>query len=391
MAWALALVSGVASTALGSTTSARPPVHVKPVAAPAAPPDDLPSPALEVVVDVPPVDLPAIPDFGDAPPALLPMPRASAPPPARPVTARARSLSIDALNLCHAALGERRFAAALTACRAATVAWGGNHLAWYASANAEAATHGWSAARDAVARAVELRPDIAMYQLLYGAALYRAASERARSDDDPPRRFSAARVALTRALAIAPALWRAHYYLGCIALDRHAERDAAEHFTAALRANPSHRESYVALSELYRAGGHGSQALAVATIGTQRVPDAATLWFEVAMAYDALDAGSAAINALGRAIALSPDDVLLKLERGRLLFQRGDLGAARRDLEAAARVADPAVAAVAARARQLLAELEDGKLVGGTARRCRASRGCTSSVIPHARGRGSAD
>jgi tetratricopeptide (TPR) repeat protein len=375
------------------TTSARPPIQVTPTPAVPTTFDDLPGPPVELGPAMPPrVELPEIPDLRQSPPVAAP------PPVARPrpalVSARARNFSIDALNVCHAALRGGRHDAAIRSCRASVTAWRGNHRGWYGWAMAHSARREWGKARIAIEHAVVLRPDLAMYQLVYGVALYQLEAQRVRAaaDDGAPK-LDAARAALVRAIVIDPRLWRARYSLGCVERDRRADRAAAAQFTAAIRLQPSVSSSYVALAELYRATGHAAQALAVAKAGTAHVAtaDAATLWFEVAMAHDALNAGRAAIAAINRAVALRPDDAMLKLERGRLYFQRADLVAARRDLEDVARSTDPELAAEQRRASQLLDELaQDGAFPGATYRRCGAFGDCYPVTISNESWMGSA-
>src|SRR5438045_6515232 len=118
-------------------TSARPQVHVIPPPAAAKEglePDDLPGPPLEVGAGAPAVRLPAIPDFPStpdrAPSASEPVTVVTQAPERRIVTLTARNLSIDALNSCNEAIVQKRFSAAIAACRSAIAAWPGNHLAW---------------------------------------------------------------------------------------------------------------------------------------------------------------------------------------------------------------------------------------------------------------------
>jgi tetratricopeptide (TPR) repeat protein len=295
----------VPTLATAGVTSVRPPVQVTPlppvparpipVLAPHAPdagsapdPDDVPGPALEVE---PPViaelDLPEVPDLARLPsgrPERVPRP------PFRAVSPRARGVSIAALNACHAALRARRYEAASIACRTSIMAWPGNHRAWFGWANADIARRRWDAARAAVGQAVALRPDLAMYQMVYGITLYEAIAQRAAGDSQDRRQT--ARQAVVRALAIEPRLWRAHFYLGCIERDLHADRAAAEQLTTAIRLNPDHRAGYIALSELYRATGHFREALEVADAGLGRLPSAgaADLRREVALTHDAINA-----------------------------------------------------------------------------------------------------
>ena len=388
-------------------TSARPQVHV--VSPPAAAkeglePDDLPGPPLEVATGTPVVRLPAIPDFpsapGRAPSASAPVTVVTQAPERRIVTLTARNLSIDALNSCNEAIVQKRFTAAIGACRSSIAAWQGNHLAWYAAANAHVARDEWKDAAASLAHAVALRPDIAMYQMMYGIALYeveverfrqermnRAASKPSDDDDDssesaerpadaPVLHLDAARAALVRAATIAPTLWRTHSYLGLVYRDLRDPRAAAEELTAALRGNPLDRPSYVALTELYRRAGFAQQALAVAGIGANNLPGSAELWFEVAMSYEALKDSERAIEALTRGLAVAPDSMILRLQRGRLHVARHHNDLARRDLEPLKRLTDPRWALIKEAATLFLSRLGGGETPQDAYRVCKALNGC---------------
>lgn len=387
-------------------TSARPQVHVIPPPAAAnegLEPDDLPGPPPEVATGASTARLPAIPDFpstpGRAPAASAPVTVVTQAPERRIVTLTARNLSIDALNSCNEAITQKRFTAAIAACRASITAWQGNHLAWYGAGNAHMARDQWKEAAASLAHAVALRPDIAMYQMMYGIALYETEIERFRqerihraatrpsdgdadsdgadaSGDAPVLHLDAARAALVRAATIAPTLWRTHSYLGLVYRDLRDARAAAEELTAALRANPLDRPSYVALTELYRRAGFAQLALAVAGIGTNNLPDSAELWFEVAMSYEALKDLERAIEALTRGLAVSPDSMILRLQRGRLHVARHHNDLARRDLEPLKRVTDPRWALIKEAATLFLSRLGGGETPQDAYRVCKALNGC---------------
>jgi tetratricopeptide (TPR) repeat protein len=311
-------------------------------------------------------------------------------PPARPpVDGKVRGASLGHLGACNKAIVARQYDAAIAECTAATRAWDGNHLAWYTGASAHMAKGEWARATAAVERAVALRPDLGMYQLYHGVALYEAEHQRAREDQarkdgkkpdeiavDPSQlRLDAARDALRRAVKLAPDLWRAHYYLGRLYLDVDDGRRAAEQLTLTIKTHPAYRFGYLALSELYRRWGYSDAALAVALLGTAHVPAAEVgeLWFEAGMAHAAKQAegkagdpaseqaaGQAidkAIAAFGKAIAAKPDDAASKFQRGQLHLRKGDLASARADLEDVIASGDPRLARVKPIARQLLAQI----------------------------------
>jgi tetratricopeptide (TPR) repeat protein len=382
-------------------TSARPQVHVIPPPATGkegGEPDDLPGPPLEVVPGAANIKLPAVPDLvrtSDARSTPAPSPASVAvvtqAPQRKIVTLHARNLSVESLNTCNDAIAARRYKAALGACRSAIAAWEGNHLAWYGAGNAHMARDEWTLAAAALERAVTLRPDVAMYQMTYGIALYeaeiararqeRARKERKESDDggstDPTLlRLDAARAALVRAITIAPNLWRAHSYLGYLYRDLRDPRAAAEELSVALKANPGDRASYVALAELYRRTGFHTEALAVAVVGVANIPRSPELWFEVAMSYEALNDEDKAIDALTRGLAVAPESVILKVQRGRLYAIRHRAQLARRDLESVASNVDPAVAPAKQLAELLLAHLAGGISPQDAYRACKALNGC---------------
>jgi tetratricopeptide (TPR) repeat protein len=326
------------------------------VAPPASAASDAPAVLKELEIDLDPETKPAMRRFVDDP---------------------TLSASIERLNACNKAIAAKQYDAGIADCQAALEIWQDNHLAWYAWASAHLAKREWSQARALLDNTVTLRPDVAMYQLYHGIALYETERQQARQDqarktgkkpedvelDPAALNLDAARDALLAAVKLAPELWRAHYYLGRIHRDLDEPRRAAQRFTAAIRNNPGYRFGYIALSELYRRWDYLDHALAVATLGTTRVPAAEVteLWFEVAMVHDAKHANDKAIEAFGKVIAGRPDDAISKLQRGQLYFHKGDLVNARRDLEDVRRSPDPRVASAKPLASQLLAQIDSNK------------------------------
>jgi tetratricopeptide (TPR) repeat protein len=326
------------------------------------------------------------------------------PPLRKVVDASVRELSIHHLNACNKAIAGKRYDAAIAACQEATRTWEGNHLAWYARAGAHMAKREWHEAQAAIEHAVAQRPDLAMYQLYHGMALYEVAqlqvrAELARKQHRRPDEVSidpsvlhagqldAARDALLRAVKLAPDLWRAHYYLGRIHRDLDEPRLAAEQLTQTVKTHPGYRFGYVALVELYRRWGYVDQSLVVATLGTLRVPaaEAADLWLQVAMAYDAKAADDKAIAAIGKALAARPDDTYAKLQRGRIYFRKGEIDSARRDLEDVAKAADPKLDAARQLAAQMLLLLTSGRPAHNAMNKssCTASNICVILPAPN--------
>ena len=296
---------------------------------------------------------------------------AASPPLRRIVDETTINSSIAHLNACNKANAAKHFDAAIAECHSATAIWHDNHLAWYATASAHLAKRQWPEARAAIDNAVVLRPDLAMYQLYLGIALYESERQRVRDvqarrehkrpdevELDPTLlRLDAARDALARAVKLVPELWRAHYYLGRIYRDLDDAQRAAAEFTQTIKSHPGYRFAYIALSELYRRWDYLDQALAVAVLGAGRVaaPDSAELWFEAGMAHQARHADDRAIDAFSRAIAAG--DLPSKLQRGQVYLHKRDLAAARRDLEDVVRAPDADAAAARQLAGQLLQEI----------------------------------
>jgi tetratricopeptide (TPR) repeat protein len=284
-----------------------------------------------------------------------------------------RNTSVDHLNACNKANLAKQYDAAIKACQLAIKLWAGNHHAWYAWSGAHIARREWAQARVPIERAVALRPDLAMYQLYLGISLYetevqRAKEEQARRENKKPEdialdpsglKLDAARDALVRASSIAPMLWRAHYYLGRVFRDSDDPRRAAEQFRHTIVMHPTYRYGYIQLIQLYRRWDYVDQALAIANLGTATVPtaEAGELWFELGMAYDAKRADAKAIDAFTTAIAVRPDDMSAKFQRGQILARKGDVAAARRDLEEVARSTDPKLVSEKQVATQLLAQI----------------------------------
>jgi len=291
----------------------------------------------------------------------------------KPVSDPVRNASVAKLNECNKAIAARQYDAGIAACDAATKAWDGNHLAWYAWASAHMAKGEWPQATAAVEHAVTLRPDLGMYQLYHGIALYEAERQRVREAQAAQEhkkpdevtinpsalKLDAARDALLRATKLAPELWRAHYYLGRVYRDLDDARHAAEQFSLTVTTHPTYRFGYIALLELYRRWDYVDQALAIGLVGAANVApaEAGDLWFEVGMAYDAKRADDQAIDAFTKALASKPDDASAKFQRGQIYVRKGDSANARRDLEDVVKSSDPRLAPAKQLATQLLSRL----------------------------------
>ena len=330
---------------------------------------------------------------------------ASAPTPAMRavVPVRDRNDSIEQYERCNQLLDDHQLDAAIAACRQALARWPGNHLAWYALGNAFASRDHWRAAREAYDRAAQLRPDAAMYQLYDGIALYQLAVRQAHDDvaraqrgvpDDAttelrwatqdtslrghalrpyrlaaalalaasstPALVDAARRALATAAARAPQLWLASYYLGRLERDQDRTRRAAEAFSAAIRADPTQADPYVALIEVYRAWDLSDHSLAVARLASTHVTTGpvASLWYELGMAYEAKQDDAQALAAFTKVLSARDGNVRAKLQRGQIYLRMGELSNARRDLQTFLAAPDPTLGQAKQVARGLLDTVE---------------------------------
>ena len=295
------------------------------------------------------------------PPASKPAP--PAPPTARPAVAApgvkqvtlnpkdpaARDRSIKLSNEGTRAYGAKNHPEAIAAYTKAIAEWPGNHIAYYGLAGGHIGTKNWVAARDAMAKALELEPNEPMYNMVYGYVLYESAIAQAReaeakkmnvkpdqvSVDVSTINFDRALMHLAHAAKLEPGLWRAHYYIGRIHRDRGEARWAAESFDAALRSAPTDPGPWVALGELYRTWHFTDQAITVAKAGTANVTrDASDVWYVLAMSYDDKRDYPKSIEAFTKALDAKPDNAKATFQRGQALFRKGDFAKAKIDLEA---------------------------------------------------------
>lgn len=289
-------------------------------------------------------------------------PATMATPPAAPAPMRDAvdpavvNISNLAVDIANRAAANKQLDRAADYYQRAIAAWPGNHVAWYGRGLVLVQQGDPRAASEAFATAAKLRPDTAMYQMWAGIAAYEVARTASTSRDP-------ARAALERAVAIDPALWRAHYYLGRIARDELRERDAAEQFSAAIRYNSTQQGAYIALAELYRKWDYPALAVAVASIGARElgaVPAASDVLYVLGMAHTELRAHAKAIDAFTRALELSPGNHKARYQRGQVYFQRGKREDARRDLEAFLAAAPDSLAFARQQAQAMLADLGAG-------------------------------
>ena len=259
--------------------------------------------------------------------------------------------SIKLSNEATKALGQKQYETAIERYLKATEQWRENHTAWYGLAGAYIGKQDWSKAADALQNCVQIAPEQAMYQMVYGIALYNKAIDTARQDqarrenkkpeevwvDLTVVNFEKAQSALQEAIKLNPDLWKAHYYLGRIYRDTGKAKESAESLNKSLSYGPTDAAPWIALTELYRQWDYTDQAIQVATQATAVVPSGdqsyADLWYEVGMGYDDKRLDDKAIEAFSKAIDIKRDHAKAKFQRGQAYFRKGDHANAKKDLE----------------------------------------------------------
>jgi tetratricopeptide (TPR) repeat protein len=286
----------------------------------------------------------------------------------------ARNESITAANQGNEALGMKQFDAAIPALKRAVERWGENHRAWYSLGIAYKGRQDWANATDALSHAVQLRPEEAMYQLVYGWCLYEKAIAGAREElakrenkrpievtpDLSTVNFEKPLQHLQEAIKLNGELWRAHYMIGRIYRDSGRPKDAADELTKALKSAPVDPLPWVALAELYRLWDYTDQAIQVAEAGTTAVPslvDQSDIWYEVGMGYDDKRLDDKAIEAFTKAIDAKRDSHKARFQRGQAYYRKGDYNNAKRDLLEFSRVAGASVDFAKQQASRMLIEI----------------------------------
>jgi tetratricopeptide (TPR) repeat protein len=258
--------------------------------------------------------------------------------------------SKTALAAGNKANGAKQFETAITEYQKAVEKYHDNHLAWYGMGGAQAGKGDWSKASDAFAVAVQLDEKDPMYQMWYGVSLYEKAVQTAREDqakkenkkpeeikpDLSAVNFEKPSQHLQEAVKLNGDMWRAHYYLGRVFREQDKPKDAANEFSAAIKANPRESGPYIALGELYRRWDYTEEAIKVASQGTVNVPgsnEVSDIWFVLGMGYDDKRMDDKAIEAFDKAIETRKDNHKAKFQRGQAYFRKGDMMHAKRDLE----------------------------------------------------------
>jgi tetratricopeptide (TPR) repeat protein len=296
----------------------------------------------------------------------------------------AKNDSIRAMNDCNKAYGQKQFETAIEACKRATDKWGENHSAWYTLAAAYAGKQDWTNASEAAGHAVQIVPEQAMYQLVYGDYLYEKAMRTAREDqarrenkkpeevtpDLSSVNFEKPLQHLQEAVKLNNDLWRAHYFIGRIYRDTGKSKEAAEELTKALQSGPTEYGPWVALAELYRQWDYTDQAIQVAEAGTLAVPGAnekSDIWYEVGMGYDDKRFDDKAIDAFSKALEAKRDNHKAKFQRGQAYFRKGDYTSAKKDLEEFSKTGGSSVEFAKQQASKMLIDIAAKSVVPGSA------------------------
>src|SRR5262249_27383913 len=93
-----------------------------------------------------------------------------------------RNDSVTIANQGTEAYGKKQYETAIERFTKSTERWHENHKAWYGLAAANAAKGQWDKAALAAETAVQIAPDVAMYQLKYGEYLYQKTIATARQE-----------------------------------------------------------------------------------------------------------------------------------------------------------------------------------------------------------------
>lgn len=249
------------------------------------------------------------------------------------------------------AFGAKQWDTAIERYKKATEKWRDHHRAWYGLGATHREKREYKEAADAFEKAVDILPEDAMYQLLYGIALYEKTVQQVREaqaikqgvkpeaigDDQldlTTANFEKALQHLKESVKLNGELWRAHYYLGKIYRDQGKMKEAAESITKALNFAPPEPAPWIALAEIYKKWDYTEAALQVAEQALQAVQtDQSDLWYSAAHTYEQKGLFDKAIEAYSNALKAKPDNKNAKFQRGQAYFRKGDMSNAKRDLE----------------------------------------------------------
>lgn len=295
-----------------------------------------------------------------------------------------RNESIRAANEGNKALGQKQYETAVAAFQRAVEKWSENHSAWYSLGGAFAGKQDWAKASEAASHAVQIMPEQAMYQLLYGWSLYEkakqgASEDQARRENKKPEEvtpdltnvnFEKSLQHLKEAVKRNNDLWRAHYCIGRIYRDTGRSKEAAEELTKAVAGAPTDPGPWVALAELYRRWDYPDQAVQIAEAGTTVVPgtnEKSDIWYEVGMGYDDKRLDDKAIDAFTKSLEAKRDNQKAKFQRGQAHFRKGDYTNAKRDLEEFSKAGGSSVEFAKQQASKMLIDIAAKSVTPGAA------------------------
>jgi tetratricopeptide (TPR) repeat protein len=265
-------------------------------------------------------------------------------------TDSARNESVQLANQGNQNINLKQYDEAIVKLTKSVERYRDNHLAWYGLGISYINRKQWDEAVKALGNAARIVDDQPMYHMWLGIAemmksITQAREELAKREGKKPDEvdpdlgsvtFESAVQHLQQAVKLRPDMWRAHYNLGQIFRDTDKSKEAADSFTAAIRANPREQGPYVALAELYLRWDYVDQAIQVASQGTANVPgsnERSDIWFVLGMGYDAKRLDDKAIEAFTKALDDRRDNHKAKFQRGQAQFRKGDFAKAKRDLE----------------------------------------------------------
>jgi tetratricopeptide (TPR) repeat protein len=294
-----------------------------------------------------------------------------------------RNDSITAANEGARAYGQKQYETAISAYLKATEKWDKNDQAWYGLGGAYAGKQDWAKAADAMAHAVQLVPEQAVYQMWYGRFLYEkivrtAKEDQARRENKKPEEFTPDLTGISfelplqhlqEAIKLNADLWRPRYDIGRIHRDTGKSKEAAEELTKALHAGAIDPEPWVALAELYRRWDYTDQAIQVAEAGTAVVPgsrEKSQVWYEVGMGYDDKRLHDKAIDAFTKALEAKRDYHAARFQRGQAYFRKQDFANAKRDLEEFSKAGGTSVQFEKQQASKLLVDIAARSAVPGS-------------------------
>jgi tetratricopeptide (TPR) repeat protein len=287
---------------------------------------------------------------------------------------RSNKHSIEASNRGAKAFAQKQFETAISEYKHAVELDRANHAAWYALAVSYQAAGRWVDCAEAAGKAVAIKDDEPMYQMLLGVASYEKAVTLAREalakrEDKKPAEvtpdlasinFETALQHLQQATKANAELWETHYYLGQIYRNTDRPQEAAMEFTKAIQLNPFKGGPYIALVELYRAWDFAEQAIQVAQEGSVHVKgseDQSRVWMALGLAHNDKRQDDKAIEAFTKAIAANKGNHPAKFQRGQSYYRSGADSRAKADLDEFSKAAAPGDSFYKAQASKILMEI----------------------------------